>query len=207
MLSENRFCVELARPTFVATRFFDAPCGLVFAALVEPEHLARWSGPRDFTQAVCEVDLWQGGLHRSVLQSPDGKELTFSGVYREVVPRERLVYTERFEVAPHSSHEHIVSIALDERGGGTVLTLTERLRSLENRRAKMKVGAWEANLHSLDRLAEAVESLDLAGTQDKADPQWALVEFECREPAAAPERLSARRRALERFAALFGARP
>jgi len=158
-------------------------------------------------QSVCEVDLWQGGIHRSVLRAPDGKELTFSGVYREVVPRERLVYTERFDVAPHSSHEHIVTIALDERGGGTVLTLTERLRSLENRRAKMKVGAWEADLHSLERLAELVESMDSTGGQDKADPQAALVGFECGEPAAAPERNSARRQALERFAALFGARP
>jgi uncharacterized protein YndB with AHSA1/START domain len=204
MLSENTFGVKLISPTFVITQFLRAPRDVVFDAVVEPEYLARWMGPSDFRQEICEVELWRGGAYRSVLRASDGKELTFRGVYREVIRPERLVYTERFDVEPHSSHEHVVSITLAERAGATALTLTERLRSVKERRAKMKVGAWEANLQSMDRLAELVESIGAANAQDDRDR--ALVPFECDDAVEPYDRLTGRGRALERFAELFGAR-
>src|SRR5271157_289974 len=89
MIAENIFARELSPQAVFMTRFLRAPRDLVFDALVEPEHLARWCGPRDFRQSVCEVELWQDGAHRSVLRRPNGKELTFSGLYREVRRPER----------------------------------------------------------------------------------------------------------------------
>ncbi len=229
MITENAFGEELRRQAVFMTRFLRAPRDLVFDALVEPEHLARWCGPGDFKQSVCEVELWQDGAHRSVLLGPDGKDLTLSGIYREVRRPERLVYTERFEVAPHSSHEHVVSITLTERRGGTALTLTERLQAAEDLGVKMHVGAWESNLQSLDRLAELVESMSAANAKDDPDREWGLMPFECddrvqahrpsgtyervwpeirdRADEAQPrDRSAGRTRALERFAALFKAR-
>jgi uncharacterized protein YndB with AHSA1/START domain len=188
------------------TRFLRARRDVVFDALVEPEHLARWSGPRDFTPAVCEVELWQGGVHRSVLRAPDGKELTFGGVFGEIARPERLTYTERFHIQPHSSHEHAISITLAEREGGTLLVLTERLQWTDLRSMSMKVGAWEANLQSLDRLAELVESMSPGNEHDDLDRAWELMPFECEDRG--PPRTSGtyptfRSQALDRFAALF----
>jgi uncharacterized protein YndB with AHSA1/START domain len=229
MIAENASGVELHGEAVFMTRFLRAPRDLVFDALVEPEHLARWCGPRDFEPSVCEVELWRDGGYRSVLRGPNGKELTLSGIYREVSRPGRLVYTERFEVAPHSSHEHIVAITLTERRGGTGLTLTERLQAVDALGVRMHVGAWEANLQSLDRLAEIVESMSPANAQEDPDGAWDLMPFECddrvqayrpsgtyerAEPGVGEradrsqtlDRTSGRKRALERFAALFRAR-
>jgi uncharacterized protein YndB with AHSA1/START domain len=227
MITEETFGDEPRTQAVFRTRFLRAPRDLVFDALVNPELLARWCGPRDFKQSVCEVDLWSGGTHRQVLRGPDGRELTLSGTYREVTRPEKLVYTERFEVNPHSSHDHVVDIWLAERRGATTLTLTERVQAGRDLKAKMQIGTWEANLRSLDRLAELVDSMRAAGPADRSAREWALLPVErdgvhrpsgtyeraglgTPEPAnevQTPDRAAGRRRALERFAALFRARP
>jgi activator of Hsp90 ATPase-like protein len=79
MLSEAIFDVKMARPPVVMTRLLRASRDLVFDALVEPEYLARWSGPREFRQSACEVELWRGGAYRCVLRAPDGRVLIRSG--------------------------------------------------------------------------------------------------------------------------------
>jgi uncharacterized protein YndB with AHSA1/START domain len=229
MVTENAFGEELSRQAVFMARFLRAPRDLVFDALVEPAHLARWCGPSDFKPSVCEVELWQDGAHRSVLRGPDGKELTLSGVYREVRRPARLVYTERFEVEPHSSHQHVIDITLTARSGGTALILTERPQGGKKIGATMQIGAWEAHLQSLDRLAELVESMSTVSAQDDPDREWALMPFECddrvqahrpsgmyerprlgggerADETQAHDRSAGRRQALERFAALFGAR-
>lgn len=201
----------------------------MFDALVEPGHLSQWCGPEGFVTSVCEVELWQGGKHRTVLRGPDAKELALRGTYREVCRPERLVYTERFDVEAQTSQEHVVSMTLTERDGGTDLALIERLQSASERGAKTRVGAWEANLHSLARLCELVESLPTEKAQDDPDEAWAFMPFECddrvqisrpsgtydragsvptpeRAEAPAVARGAGRRGALERFAALFRAR-
>lgn len=215
MLAENRAELELTsdgvRMTRSSdgvrmTRFLRAPRDLVFDALVEPEHLARWSGPREFAPAVCEVELWQGGVHRSVMRAPDGKELTLRGVYRDISRPERLTYTERFHIQPHSSHEHAVNFTLAEHDGGTWLVLTERLQWTDLRSTAMTVGAWEANLQSLDRLSELVESMSPGNVQDDLDRAWELMPFECEDrvpPRTSGTYPAVRSAALERFAALF----
>jgi uncharacterized protein YndB with AHSA1/START domain len=82
---------------FVMTRVFDAPRELVFEALTKPEHLVRWFARRQDTLAVCEVDLRVGGSARFVWRFPDGSEMGITDVYREVIPPEKLVFTETFD--------------------------------------------------------------------------------------------------------------
>src|ERR671933_1431990 len=81
----------------VMRRVFDAPRRLVFDAWTTPELFARWFGARGWSVPVCEIDLRPGGRYRYVMRGPDGQEVAMAGVYREVVPPERLVTTERFE--------------------------------------------------------------------------------------------------------------
>ena len=81
---------EPADRVLVITRVFDAPRELVFKAWTEPEHMARWFGPRGFTSKVLKHDLRPGGSYRIHMLGPDGDHWT-QGVYREVVPPARLV--------------------------------------------------------------------------------------------------------------------
>ena len=80
----------------VVTRVFAAPRGLVFAAWTEPEHLKRWWGPKSFTMPYCEIDLRPGGVFLRCMRSPEGRDFWVTGVFREVVVPEKLVFTDSF---------------------------------------------------------------------------------------------------------------
>ena len=69
----------------VLTRIFDAPRAIVFKAWTDPQQLARWWGPKGFTNPVCELDPRVGGTLRIVMRAPDGQEHPMTGVFREIV--------------------------------------------------------------------------------------------------------------------------
>src|SRR5580704_17141265 len=77
----------------IITRIFDAPRSLVFKAWTDPKHIQRWWGPKGFTNPVCELDVRVGGAWRIVMRGPNGVDYPGSGVYREIVEPERLVFT------------------------------------------------------------------------------------------------------------------
>src|SRR5882672_7895504 len=82
----------------VMTRVFDAPRHLVFEAMSRPDLLQKWLlGPPGWTMTVCQNDLKVGGAFRHVWRDTGGVEMAMRGVYREVVPPERVVRTESFE--------------------------------------------------------------------------------------------------------------
>lgn len=104
------------------TRVFEAPRHLVFQAMTRPQHLRQWWGcARDGDAVVCDIDLRPGGTWRLVTRHPKG-EVAFSGVYREIAPPERLVFTEVVDACPGT--EKVVTAELTEEGGGTRLTVT-----------------------------------------------------------------------------------
>ena len=78
----------------VVSRTFDAPLELLWKAWTEPEHFKNWYGPKGFTIPTCEIDLRVGGRHLWGMGSPDGRQMYFTGIYKEVVPMERLVFTD-----------------------------------------------------------------------------------------------------------------
>ena len=111
------------------TRVFDAPRRLVFAAYTRPELLRRWLGVHNgWSFAVCEIDLRVGGSYRWVWRGPDGAEMGLRGVYREVVPDERIVATEKFDEAWYDG-EAVGTVEFAEQGGRTTLTMTIRYGS------------------------------------------------------------------------------
>ena len=63
----------------------------------EPEHMVRWLGPKGFTAPSCEIDLRPGGAWRACIRSPEGTDHRMQGVYREIAPPERLVFTFAWE--------------------------------------------------------------------------------------------------------------
>jgi len=74
--------VESAERVLVLTRLFDAPRSLVFKAWTEPEHLARWWGPRGFTSTIIANDVRPGGAYRFHMRGPEGDDHWLQGVYR-----------------------------------------------------------------------------------------------------------------------------
>src|SRR5688500_5564859 len=82
----------------VITREFDARRTLVYEAYTKPELLKRWLGVRNgWTLETCELDLVVGGRYRYVWRSAKGKLMGMGGIYKEIVPNERIVTTERFD--------------------------------------------------------------------------------------------------------------
>ncbi len=151
--------LKLTTPTdreIVITRGFDAPRSLVFEAMGEPELLKRWLlGPPGWTMVECENDLRVGGAFRHMWRKDDGTEMAMSGVYREVVPPERIVRTEKFHFGCDSqAGEQIVTSVLTEDDGKTRLALTVLYPSKEARDATIASGMERGVASSYDRLAE-----------------------------------------------------
>src|SRR6478752_7444410 len=76
-------------------RTFDAPRALVFEAWTNPKHVARWWDPGRVPLDVCEIDLRPGGAFRFVHGGTSAMKHEFAGVYREIDPPSRLVFTTR----------------------------------------------------------------------------------------------------------------
>ncbi len=141
----------------VITRLFDAPRELVFAMWTDPRHALKWWGPREYPATHMEMDVRPGGRWRNCLTSPEtGKELWQGGVFREVVPPERLVFTFAWEEAGEHGLETLVTITFTEQGGKTRLTLRQApFRSLEQRDGHGY--GWNS---TFDRLAEHLARRD-----------------------------------------------
>lgn len=111
-------------PELLITRDFAAPRDLVYAAWTRPEHLARWWGPQGFVNIAWQMDVRPGGTWFRRMQAPDGTLMTKRGVYREVVPPERLVFTYLNEYADGTRDgATLVTVTFEECGAGTRLTL------------------------------------------------------------------------------------
>jgi uncharacterized protein YndB with AHSA1/START domain len=140
------------------TRLFDAPRAMVFEAITRPEHIKRWWGILDtgYSLPICEVDLRPGGKWRYVSQTPKG-EVEFYGVYKEIAPPERLVFTEIF--APFPDAGSLVTTVLTEEGGKTRMTLTAQYPSVDVRDNVLKSGMERGAAISYDRLDEVASEL------------------------------------------------
>jgi uncharacterized protein YndB with AHSA1/START domain len=142
----------------VATRDFDAPRRLVWAVFTEPKHVSQWMlGPDGWTMPVCEIDLRPGGKWRWVWRKgADGSEMEMTGEYREVVPNERLVNTERW--GPEWP-ETTVTTEFIEQEGRTRTVTTVVYPTKEARDAAMKTGMESGWSVSHDRLDGYLRSI------------------------------------------------
>jgi uncharacterized protein YndB with AHSA1/START domain len=140
------------------TRLFDAPRALVFEAMTNPEHIKGWWGNLDagYSVPVCEVDLRPGGAWRFVNRHPKG-EAEFYGVYREIKPPERLVFTEIY--APFPDAESVVTTDFTEENGKTRMTVIASYPSLQVRDAVIASGMARGAAISYDRLEEVAADL------------------------------------------------
>jgi uncharacterized protein YndB with AHSA1/START domain len=153
----------------VMTREFNAPRRLVFDAYTKPELVKQWLlGPPGWSMPVCEINLRVGGAYRYVWQrGSNGKQMCARGVYREVMPPERLVCTEQFD-EPWYPGESLITTTLAEQGGRTTLTCTLLYISKEARDTILKSGMDQGVAASYDRLAEVLASTPAQGKEKGA---------------------------------------
>jgi uncharacterized protein YndB with AHSA1/START domain len=121
----------------------------VWRALTQPEAIKQWMGPSDeYKVSVAETDVRVGGRYHIGLQSPDGEMHDVGGVYREVVPNRKLVYTWAWKTTPE--RESLVTMELREVDGVTELTLTHAQFFDAEARDRHNKG-WQGSLAHLDK--------------------------------------------------------
>lgn len=124
------------------SRIYDAPRELVWRAMTDPKHVARWWGGPGFTNPVCEMDVRPGGAWHHVMRFPDGHELDMHFVFVEVERPRRLMWRSANptpdRVGPPDS---VIDVTLEDLGGTrTFWTMVARFSSLAERNAALAMG-------------------------------------------------------------------
>jgi len=143
----------------ILTRIIDAPAEKVFRAWTEPELLKQWFTPSPWTASKVENDVRVGGSSLVVMRSPEGAEFPNRGVYLEVVPNQRLVFTDAYVKAwePAEKPFMTVVVTFEETGGKTVYTARAMHWTEADREAHEKMGfhvGWPICAEQLAALVE-----------------------------------------------------
>jgi uncharacterized protein YndB with AHSA1/START domain len=146
----------------VLTREFDGPPEKVWRAWTDPEVMPRWFVPRPWTLSKCELDVRPGGSSLVVMRDPEGNEFPNPGVYLEVVPGRRLVFTDAYGPGwtPAEKPFFTAVIDLEDLGDGrTRYTATARHWTAESKETHEKMGFHQGWGQCADQLAEILPSL------------------------------------------------
>lgn len=144
----------LADDELLITRAFDAPASLMFALWTDPQHFKNWMGPGSYECREAEMDVRVGGAFRAMIYSDEhGGENWFGGVYREIEPNRRLVFTFKWDNGPSGDVESLVTITFEERDGKTT-QLFHQSRFLNVERRDSHVGGWNSAFNKQQTYAE-----------------------------------------------------
>jgi uncharacterized protein YndB with AHSA1/START domain len=145
----------------LGSRLLDAPPDIVYKAYTDPEAIPQWWGPARYKTTVDKLEVRPGGAWRFVQRADDGGEHIFSGVFREVVPSRRLVFTFNYEAMP--GHEAVETITLEPaEGGRTTVTDNMRFQNREDRDGMIQSGMEEGAAESIERLTALLRKLQPA---------------------------------------------
>jgi uncharacterized protein YndB with AHSA1/START domain len=136
------------RPSLTLKRRIKAPPSKIFAAWTDPAVMARWLGPVGTVKLIASTELRVGGRYEMRMVMPDD-EHNVSGVYREIIPDEKLVFTWAWRTMPE--RESLVTVELKPDGDGTLLTLTHSQFFDEAARDRHN-GGWSGTLGKLEQL-------------------------------------------------------
>lgn len=137
-----------AKPSLTIKRRFKAPPAKVYRAWTDPEKLKAWWGPDNGPVLQATVDARVGGRFHVQFRTEDGEEHNVGGLYREVVPNEKLVFTWAWRSTPE--RESLVTITLKGDGDETVFTLIHEQFFDEAARDGHR-GGWKGSLDKLER--------------------------------------------------------
>jgi uncharacterized protein YndB with AHSA1/START domain len=144
----------------VLERVVDVPRELVWRAWTTPEHLLPWFCPKPWTTIDCEIDLRPGGIFRTVMRSPEGQEFPNVGCYLEVVPNERLIWTDALLPGYRPAMEPFMTavLTLEPSGKGTRYVATAIHRDEAGRKKHEEMGFHEGWGTVVDQLVDYVKT-------------------------------------------------
>ena len=140
----------VARPSLTLKRRLNAPPAKVYAAWTDPEKIARWFGPSQVVAGSvrADIDARIGGGYRISFKMQDGEHHEVAGVYREMVPNQRLTFSWAWHSTPE--RESQVTVLLKPDGDGTLVTLHHEQLFDEAARDGHESG-WTGTLDKLER--------------------------------------------------------
>jgi uncharacterized protein YndB with AHSA1/START domain len=138
------------KPSVTLKRRLHAPAEKVYAAWTQPAQLAHWFGPSQTIAGSvhAEMDVRVGGRFRVSFKTENGEHHEVGGVYREVVPNEKLVFSWAWHTTPE--RESLVTVLIRSEGDGAILTLTHEQFFDAAARDGHKRG-WTGTLDKLER--------------------------------------------------------
>lgn len=139
----------VTKPSLTLKRHLNAAPAKVFAAWTDPEKVKHWMGPGEVEVLRVESDPRPGGSFRWVMRSPDGQTHDVSGVYREVVPDRKLVFTWAWITTPE--RESLVTVDIKPDGDGSLLTLTHEQFFDADARDRHQ-GGWTSALDKMEKM-------------------------------------------------------
>ncbi len=133
---------ELSERELVLTRIINAPPEKVYAAWTQPELMKQWFTPAPWTTAEVKTDVRPGGSSYILMRGPNGEEHPNHGIYLEVVPNQKLVFTDAYVKAWEPSEKPFMTAILtfENEGGKTKYTARVRHWSVADREAHEKMG-------------------------------------------------------------------
>ncbi|MEO3997142.1 SRPBCC family protein [Mesorhizobium sp. CAU 1732] len=145
----------------VLDRLLDAPRHAIYRCWTEADLLKQWFVPKPWTIASAEVDVRPGGTSDITMRDPDGNDYPNKGVYLDVVPNEKLVFTDAFTHAwqPSEKPFFVGEITLADEGGKTRYIARARHWTVEDRENHEKMGFHEGWGQSADQLEELARTL------------------------------------------------
>ena len=151
---------ELPKNELTVVRMLNAPREKVWRACREPDALTQWWGqPKGARMPSCKVDFRVGGSLHCEIEPPDGTQIWFKWIYREIVEGERLVLEQHFSDQAGSERDSparpasTITLRFEDVNGKTKLTITHSGMASEMYPAEMYEEGWS---QSLDRLADSL---------------------------------------------------
>jgi uncharacterized protein YndB with AHSA1/START domain len=146
----------------VISRLLDAKPEDVFNEWTHPECMKLWWGPKGFTTPVLDIDPHKGGIFHNCMRSPDGHDYCSTGIYKEIVPSQRIVCTDYFVdekgnkvpatyygMSSNWPTETLVTVTFTEDNGKTKLTLKHAVGNVPENDFRMCQQGW---IETLDKL-------------------------------------------------------
>jgi uncharacterized protein YndB with AHSA1/START domain len=135
MKANNESATIAATKNIIIKRTFHLPLLQVWKAWTEPQFFKKWWGPKEFTCPYCSIHLHEGGTYLNAMRGPGGKDIWGTGTYKEIIPQQKIVYTDSFSdnrgnIVPATYYnmppmplELLVSVSFKEEDGETIMLL------------------------------------------------------------------------------------
>jgi uncharacterized protein YndB with AHSA1/START domain len=135
MKTTDQIALSEQQETTTIKRVFDLPPAVVWKAWTEAESFKKWWGPKEYTCPACSIDFKTGGKYVACMRSADGKDTWVTGIYKEIIPGSKIVYTDSFAdkdgnvvggayyAMPQMPWELLVTLDFEEVAGKTSMTL------------------------------------------------------------------------------------